>query len=268
MYVSTDSYPVIEERALPPVERPWWLQLPWRDPASLPVYSPGAVYVFEFYGCYQDPYSRRVNGHERHVIDATAVSMVQMKDQLITVRRSLPSASVATNLVVSVTFRCLVTDPVSVARGGLCDLDTVLATHVAADRELATLGRNVWPTQAGESVLRIEAQLRAHCTVNPPDVNGVEAIVAAVEVHSEDSAPEQLMTGLAMRDGAPIAADRTTVDADLPQYHLARLNVGDIDLTGPDLADPRPDLAETETDLATLFDREDGWGYGEDGHAQ
>jgi hypothetical protein len=183
--MTSGNYPVIEERSLPPVDRPRPFRSAWRDPASLPPQEPGSVYVFEFDGCYQDPYSRRVNGREPHVIAATAVCLVQIRDRLVTVRRSMPSSRAGVNLVVSVTFRCVVTDPVRVALGGLTDLDSVLATHVAADRELATLGRHIRPERAAEAILRIEAQLRAHCTVNPPDVKGVECVVAAVEVHAE-----------------------------------------------------------------------------------
>jgi hypothetical protein len=183
--MTTDNYPVIEERSLAPVERARVFRAAWRDPASLPKQEPGSVYVFEYNGCYQDPYSRRVSGTESHVIAATAVCLVQIRDRLVTVRRSMPSTRAGVNLVVSVTFRCVVTDPVRVASGGLTDLDSVLATHVAADRELATLGRNIRPERAAEAILRIEAQLRAHCTVNPPVVLGVECVVAAVEVHAE-----------------------------------------------------------------------------------
>ncbi len=183
--MTSGNYPVIEERSLPPVDRPRMFRAAWRDPASLPKQEPGSVYVFEYDGCYQDPYSRRVSGSESHVIDATAVCLVQIRDRLVTVRRSMPSTRAGVNLVVSVTFRCVVTDPVRVATGGLTDLDSVLATHVAADRELATLGRNIRPERAADAILRIEAQLRAHCTVNPPDVRGVECVVAAVEVHAE-----------------------------------------------------------------------------------
>ncbi|HEY2792479.1 MAG TPA: hypothetical protein VGJ28_08995, partial [Micromonosporaceae bacterium] len=169
---TTDNYPVIDERALRPVERRAF-RVPRRDPDTLPPPAPGTVYVFEYHGCYQDPYSRRVLGTEAHVIDATAVSVVQLRDRVVTVRRSMPSAQPGVNLVVTVAFRCLVTDPVVVASGGLTDLESVLATHVAADRELATLGRGVRPARAADAVLRIEAQLRAHCLVNPPDVHGV-----------------------------------------------------------------------------------------------
>jgi hypothetical protein len=185
--MTTDNYPVIEERALPPIERRRMFRLPWRDPASLPGQAPGTVYVFEYDGCYQDPYSRRVSGSEAHVVDATAVSLIQLRDRLVTVRRSMPSARAGVNLVVSVAFRCVVFDPVVVANGGLTDLDSVLATHVASDRELATLGRAVRPERAADAVLRIEAQMRAHCTVNPADVKGVECVVAAVEVHAEET---------------------------------------------------------------------------------
>jgi hypothetical protein len=192
--MTTGNYPVIEERALPPVERPRAFRAPRRDPAGLPAQAPGTVYVFEYDGRYQDPYSRRVNGNEPHVIDATAVSLVQLRDRLVTVRRSMPSARGGINLVVSVTFRCVVTDPVAVASGGLTDLDSVLATHVAADRELATLGRIVRPERAADAVLRLEAQLRAHCTVNPADIKGVECVVAAVEVHAEETAGVSVVT--------------------------------------------------------------------------
>jgi hypothetical protein len=183
-YPVLDGYPVLEERPLPPVERRLF-RLPWRDVTQLPAQAPGAVYVFEYDGCFQDPYSRRVNGNELHVVDATAVSLIQLRDRLITVRRLVPSSRTSINLVVSVTFRCVVTDPISVAGGGLTDLDSVLSTHIAADRELATLGQTVRPERAADSVLRIEAQSRAHCTVNPTDVKGVECLIAAVQVHAQ-----------------------------------------------------------------------------------
>jgi len=194
--MTTGNYPVIEERALPPIDRRRVFKAARRDPSTLPSQEPGSVYVFEYNGSYQDPYSRRVAGTESHVVDATAVSLVQIRDRLTTVRRSMPSGRAGANLVVSVTFRCVVTDPVRVAAGGLTDLDSVLATHVAADRELATLGRHIRPERAADAVLRIEAQLRAHCTVNPPDVIGVECVVAAVEVHAEDSAGETIAAPL------------------------------------------------------------------------
>ena len=215
----------------------------WRNPADLPPLRSGTVYVFEYDGCYQDPYSRRVFGTEPHVIDATAVSLVQLRDRLVTVRRSMPSARAGINLVVSVAFRCVVTDPVVVANGGLTDLESVLATHVAADRELATLGRVVRPERAADAVLRIEAQLRAHCTVNPPDVKGVEAVVVAVEVHAEPTAPN----GLDLRAAG-----------DLPA--LAELS---------GLGEPEPSLYEqAETLLQARFGRRDGPRRDEDEHAR
>ena len=177
------EYPVLVERALVPVERRLF-RPPWRDPAGLPAQVPGAVYVFEYDGRYQDPYSRRVTGFEPHVLEATAVSQVQLRDRLLTVRRWIPSADSEVSLIVAVTFRCLVTDPVSVAGGGVSDLESVLATHVSADRELGTLGRDVPPDRAADTLLRVEAQVRAHCAVNPPETRGIEAIVAAVEVHA------------------------------------------------------------------------------------
>ena len=196
--MTTGNYPVIEERALPHIERRRAFRAPRRDPADLPPQAPGTVYVFEYDGCYQDPYSRRVTGTEPHVVDATAVSLVQLRDRLVTVRRSMPSARVGVNLVVAVTFRCVVTDPVAVASGGLTDLNSVLATHVATDRELATLGRIVRPERAADAVLRLEAQLRAHCTVNPADIRGVECVVAAIEVHAEETAGISVVTASLM----------------------------------------------------------------------
>ncbi len=192
--MTTGNYPVIEERSLPPVARPRAFRNPWRDPAGLPPQQPGCVYVFEYDGYYRNPPTRRVTGREPYVVAATAVSLVQVRDHLLTVRRSVPSARAGANLLVSVTFRCVVTDPIRVAGNGLMALDAVLATHVAGDRELGTLGRDIRPEYAAAAVLRIEAQLRAYCTVNPPEIAGVDCVVAAVEVHAQSTATPSIAT--------------------------------------------------------------------------
>jgi hypothetical protein len=179
------TYPVRGEQPLPPVIRRRLFRQPWRDPADLPPLAAGAVYIFEYDGRYRDPYARRVNGRELHVIDATAVALVDIRDRLITVHRAMTSARSDIDLLLTVTFRCSVTNPAAVAQAGLTDLETMLAAHVAADRELATLGRFVWPERVGDARLRVEAQLRAHCTVNPPDVLGVECTLAAVDIHAD-----------------------------------------------------------------------------------
>jgi hypothetical protein len=182
------TYPVLDEQALRPLGRRRAFRPVWRNPADLPPLRNGAVYVFEYDGRYRDPYARRVNGSELHVIDATAVALIEIRDRLITVHRALSSARPGADLLLTVTFRCSVTNPAAVAQAGLTDLETMLAAHVAADRELATLGRFVWPERASEARLRVEAQLRAHCTVNPPDVVGVECTVAAVSIHADAQA--------------------------------------------------------------------------------
>ena len=179
------TYPVLDEQALRPLGRRRAFRPVWRNPADLPPLRSGAVYVFEYDGRYRDPYARRVNGSELHVIDATAVALVEIRDRLITVRRTLTSARPGEDLLLVVNFRCTVTNPAAVAQAGLTDLETMLAAHVAADRELATLGRFIWPERAADGRLRVEAQLRAHCTVNPPDVKGVECTVAGVDMHAD-----------------------------------------------------------------------------------
>ncbi|HEY2791619.1 MAG TPA: hypothetical protein VGJ28_04650, partial [Micromonosporaceae bacterium] len=126
------SYPMLEERALPPVERRGLWRPLWRDPAGLPPLPAGAVYVFEYDGRYRDPYARRVNGSEPHVIDATAVCLVEIRDRRISVHRAMASARPGIDLLLSVTFRCSVTNPAAVAQAGISDLETMLAAHVAA----------------------------------------------------------------------------------------------------------------------------------------
>lgn len=181
--MTAGNYPVLAERALAPVRRPRAFRAPWRDPSTLPAQMPGSVYVFEYNGRYRDPYARLVHGSEQHVIDATAVSVVEVRDRLLPVVQTLPSARHGVDLAVTVTFRCKVTNPAAVAQAGLTDLMTILSAHVCADRELATLGRGIEPDRSNEARVRIEAQLRAHCDVNPPEVGGIACTLASVAVH-------------------------------------------------------------------------------------
>jgi hypothetical protein len=179
------AYPVLTEVSLQPVQRDG-LRRRRREPAELPPTRLGAIYVFNTNGAFIPYGERHVKLTDRVVVDAIQVSLVQLRPQ--NVRVDIPAG----DLTVRATFRCRVHDPAAAARASLTDIDVLLESY---------LGEAV---EAQSERRELEAHVRAYCVVAPPDVPGVEAVLATVRV----LAPADLMTEQLYEDFAPNGGQR------------------------------------------------------------
>jgi hypothetical protein len=181
------AYPVLEERRLGPVPRRGLLG-GRRDPLELPALDPGAVLVFEVEGQYRPPLTRRhLRGTEPDVVNAVAVSLVDVRARVVPVTLVIPTLRPGHDFVVRATFRCRVTDAAEVAQAGLTDVGSLLAEHLRQDRELFVLGgRETDLEEVVEARARIHSRLRAYCMVAPPQLPGLEVVLATVDVSHEE----------------------------------------------------------------------------------
>ena len=186
MRVTTGAYPVLEERALGPVPRRGLLG-GRRDPLELPPLDPGAVLVFEVDGEYRPlPVRRHLRGTESVVVRAVAVSLVDIRARVVPVDVVIPTLRAGQVFVVRATFRCRVTAPATVARAGITDVAGLLADHLRQDRELLVMGIDAGVEEVVEARARIHSRVRAYCMVAPPQVAGIEVVLATVDVAVEN----------------------------------------------------------------------------------
>jgi hypothetical protein len=180
--VLTGDYPVLAEYRLAPVSARFPRRAR-RDPAELPALEPGTVYVFEVDGEYRQPAVRRhLRGHEPDVVRAVAVSLIDMRPQLIPVEVVIASGSAGYDFQVLATFRCRVIDAPAAAAGGLRGVGELLAEHLGSDRELLRIGTDYDVDEIPQARTRIHTQVRAYCMVAPPQLPGLEVVLATVEV--------------------------------------------------------------------------------------
>jgi hypothetical protein len=175
------AFPVLSERGLKPVSRRF-LRSPRRDLAELPAIEPGTVLVLDVNGQYEPLDRRHLSGTEPHVLDAIAVSLVDLRPKVLPVDLHVPSASPADDFVIRSYFHCVVSKAELVARFGLSDATEPLRTHLKQDRTLFTLGANFEVDQL--AIMRDEATSRiaAYCEAHPPHVPGMDVTLATVEV--------------------------------------------------------------------------------------
>lgn len=180
-------YPVMIETVLPPVRRRRFRR-PVRDPGDVPVARLGSTYVFAADGIHLGYGPRPLDLADPVVVAATEVSLVQLRPQRVVVELGLLTRA-GQQLVVESVFQCRVTDPVAVARVGLVDITGRLAGHLMGDAE-ASVGvfADVGAVVADVEALRrkSEARVRAYCAVSPPEIEGVEVILAGVHVITQD----------------------------------------------------------------------------------
>lgn len=179
--MSEDLYPVIEERSLDAVPRKFFRNAR-RDLTDLPEARPGAVLVFDLNGQYEMLDQRHLTGTEPPVLEAVAVSLVDIRPRRVSVDISIPSASPADDFLIRVGFHCKVTSPPKVAAVGLTDISMLLRNHLIKDRKLLVLGANFSVDDI--AVLREEATARvlAYCEVHPPRIDGMNVALDTVAV--------------------------------------------------------------------------------------
>lgn len=175
------GYPVIAEVLLPRVERIWYRRRR-REPTDVPLARPGCGYVFKAHGEYVAYDDRHLSFTDAIVVAATSVSLVDVRSRNLPVDITIPSAVPDEEFLVRSIFRCRVTDPAMVARHGLTDLDVVLASHLASDDQLGSVGRQIATSRAHEARRLADIRVRALCLVAPPDVPGVEVTIVQVDV--------------------------------------------------------------------------------------
>lgn len=175
------GYPVIAEVLLPRVERIWYRRRR-REPADVPLARPGCGYVFKARGEYVAYDDRHLNFADEIVVAATSVSFVDVRARQLPVDIRIPSAVPDEEFLVRSIFRCRVTDPAAVARHRLTDLDVVLASHLASDDQLGSVGRQLGIGRAHEARRLADIRIRALCLVAPPDVPGVDVALVQVDV--------------------------------------------------------------------------------------
>jgi hypothetical protein len=179
------AYPVVMEVSLEPVQREG-LKRRRRVIAELPPARLGEVYVFKTNGIFIPYGERHVRYTDRVVVDAIQVSLVQMRPQNVRVE------ALAGEYTVLATFRCRVDDPAVAARESLTDMDVLLAGYLHEAVEPHPDRREV------------DAHVRAYCVVAPPEVPGVDVVLATVRV----LAPSELLAEQLYEDFAPNGGQR------------------------------------------------------------
>lgn len=229
---ATGDYPVLAEWRLAPVTARFPRRAR-RDPAELPPLEPGTVFVFEVDGEYRQPAVRRhLRGTEPEVVRAVAVSLIDVRPRLVPIELVIASGSAGYDLVVRATFRCRVIDAPAATAAGLRGVGELLAEHLGRDRELLRIGTYYDIAQLSPARTRIHTQVRAYCMVAPPQLPGLEVVLATVEVSAlaldvfDDSYPTESGVDtpadadpldepcIDLFDAVPNSAVDTTVDID------------------------------------------------------
>lgn len=179
--MSVTTYPLLTERRLDRARSRLWSAR--RDLTELPRQEPGTVLVFTVGDRYEVFRERRhLTGREDVVVEAVAVSLVDLRERFVPVDILIPSASAADDFCIRVIFRCQVTDPEAVVANGLTNVSALLSDYLRRDRRLESLGTASHVDELNEVRELVTAQVKAYCTVYPPRVAGVEVSFSTVEV--------------------------------------------------------------------------------------
>ncbi len=183
--MSKDPYPVIDERSLAAVPRRF-LRSARRDVTELPEVRPSTVLVFDLNGQYETLDRRHLSGTEPTVLEAVAVSLVDIRRRLVLVDISMPSASPADDFLFRADFRCVVTSPSTVAAAGLTDVTVLLRNHLTKDWTLHGLGTKFGIDEIAALRAEAKARVSAYCKVNPPRIAGMDVALDTVAVFTPD----------------------------------------------------------------------------------
>jgi hypothetical protein len=176
------TYPITERRRLDKAEKQKWYRraertdLPRPDAHHVLVFRIGGNYVLD---------TDRMGGADDRVVQATHVSLVDMRrDAPVVVMLEIPSKDAASFEVI-VTFTCSVTDPVAVVRGGV-EAQQALWSHLKAHNRIFELGLDYPLAEINEVRRVVSAQVKAYLTIRPPSVPGMTVAVASVEMTSPE----------------------------------------------------------------------------------
>ncbi|QMU73324.1 hypothetical protein [Streptacidiphilus sp. P02-A3a] len=174
------DYPLINEKALARLESRLFRRTRREDVPELP---PGATYVFQVDGNWRElPTGTRFDPSHSDVLDASAVSLVDLRVRIVQVDWEVPSQSEASRFTLRASFTCQVTDPVAVVRCGITDVTAPLGAYLRRDTKLAGVGS--CHSMHEVNVVREQAthRMQAYSAINPPDIEGMAVEFLAVEV--------------------------------------------------------------------------------------
>jgi hypothetical protein len=179
--MNEEPFPVLEERVLYPIQQRMFRSRR-RALVEIPESRPGTVLVFEVGDSYRTVSRQHLTGAEDVLVDALSVSLVYMRPRTVVVEVKAPSASLAGEFVIRVSFSCRVVNPEVVAGAGLRDLTEPLVDHLEDDLMLTAKCAKYKMEQIADVRDVVTAQVNAHCTVRPPRIEGMTVKLRGVEV--------------------------------------------------------------------------------------
>ncbi|MFJ6987525.1 MULTISPECIES: hypothetical protein [unclassified Streptomyces] len=179
------NYPVIAEHVLATVQDRWWSRRRLRD--DVPQLPPGAIYVFRVGGNYR-PFPEGMVFDPAHpdVLDASSVTVVDIRARLVEVVRTLPSVSEADNFTARATFTCQVTDPGLVARQGIIDVTVPLRAYLMGDGDLPRVSAGHRVEEVNAVRTEVSHRMTAYSAIVPPRVAGMSVEFVSAEVSASD----------------------------------------------------------------------------------
>ena len=176
------SYPVMEERLLPAVPRRFW-GTARRPLTDLPDARPGTAVVLHVGGrCIAVTEGHRLTGAEDMLIEATSVSVVDLRPRTIVVELNVPSADPADTFDIHVVFEARVVRAEIAAETGAVDLAAELRRYVRRDGTLLKIGNGYRVAQIGEVRELVEARIEAYCELLPYEAPGLSVSFRLAEV--------------------------------------------------------------------------------------
>jgi hypothetical protein len=182
---TADPYPVLAEQALGRPGRRRWRY--WRDPETLPAVPPGAVLVFRMESDAEVFENTHLSGYEEAVLDATSVSVVQMRPRSVPAEVLLTTRNQALDIAVQVTFTVQVVDAVAIAAQGLTDLPALLTHLLHQDAKLVSFQDRFDADDIVAARRAVTAFALATYAQSPPQIRGLRLSHPRVEVTTPDA---------------------------------------------------------------------------------
>ena len=177
-------YPIVESISLSRPQRngPLGLRKASRSPAEMVRPREGHhVLVYRVDGEYVLDDASLDSRHDV-VVRASHVTVVDtQRNAPIIVQLSIP-AKQSQSFAVRVTFGCTVVDPLIVVRQGLKDPQQLLTSYLLSYYNVMQMGLDFTIEQINEVRHSVHDELTAYQTVNPPLIDGLEIVMASVEV--------------------------------------------------------------------------------------
>jgi hypothetical protein len=236
------NYPLITELMLgrPDSRR---FRRPRRE--DVPDLPPGATYVFRVSGNYREyPIGTVFDPSHDDVLDASSVSLVDLRVRIVPVDWAVPSISEAGRFTLRASFTCQVTDPVAVARYGITDITAPLGAYLRRDAKLA--GAGMAHTMDEVNVVReqITNRMKAYSAINPPDVQGMAIEFLAVEVLTPDDVAQHERDRLEVDREQELNRLRNSFEDDNTQRLVGLIEQGSSWVDALALARDRIDIAD------------------------